>query len=585
MTSKAPVKVRPPKSKSRSTDLRRQPDDLELSLEKTRKELEEWADAALTPKKPPGKTTTKVPAKPVKSAPAKAAAKPAGPVKLKAADAPVEKEIASPLKLLRANAPYSQSAPVLSGKKQPPPLVLKSVNKGKKAMPLAEPLVVGASRLLQTTLQAARLEYCDNGIGAAGEVDNLVLGIPIPFAMEYLLQNSVFPLSRMIQLVGQEKSNKSSLTFEFARWFHLASGVNYLFENEHKYSTDLAQSIFGYADEIGVEVLGHHPCKSLQDWQQRMTFTMQQLRYAMTGIAPNKVKAGFKDKGKKKKSSGDEPKKKDEKFVPLGRIYPILFILDSIAGSIDEEKSGKIDTAGFAERNFATEAMHNATYLKKICSDFVNYPISLVVVNHLKKQKAENGSYIERIKPGGKLLNFQETFEIEMSKKEDLHYVDSRPDSPSLDINGNRLKLQVMRSSLGEEDRQIEVDFMWWNDWSQSQVLDEQIVRQYSAWKWSAATVDLLCKFEGERRAKLFNNVVDVRKIKDNEFWSKRLGIPQTNPISKDEMGTLIESTPEITSGLRDLLSIKQRTIFHAGTDYKQAVSMQARKHELKMLL
>ena len=426
------------------------------------------------------------------------------------------------------------------------------------------------SSLLAATIRLAQEEYGDKSIVAAGEADKMVIGVTIPLAMQYVIQNNVLPLGRMIQLVGVEKSNKSSLGFEITRWFSDVGGACNLFENETKYSPDLAQSIFGWADERRLlyggsgEVLVHYPCGTLQDWQQKLSSTTQHIKTIMSvGIKEKKGKGG--------------------KIIvpgvkPTGRIFPVLQLLDSIAGGVSEEKQIKMDNRGYAERDYAIEALLNQEFLKKFRTDLIGWPFTLLVVNHLKKQKAEKGGHIERKKPGGKHLGFQESLELEMSKIQSLKYVDDRPDAPSLDIKGNRIVIKCQKSALGEEERSVVVDLLWWQDRSK---VDGR-PRQYSQWQWEAALVNLLLSLEGSRKARA-QEIVDLHKKSDTEIWSRRLGVSKEHPVNKQEIGLLLEKDPEIVSQLSDLFAIKQRTVFSYGDDYRKMLGIEAQKKKKKL--
>lgn len=424
----------------------------------------------------------------------------------------------------------------------------------------AEPNRV-SSLLLQATLAAAREEYGDDQIAAAGDASSLSIGIRVPFAMSYVLQNNIWPLGRIMELVGMEKSNKSGLAFEVCRWFDLHGGLTQLLENETKYSEDLAQSIFGYSDELGREILGHIPCESLEDWQGKLTYMVSSLKQSMLKGVTQMVKGKPKLVAK-----------------PMGRTVPVCLILDSLAGGIAEENIKKIDTRGFAGRNHPAEALANTQFFKKFRSDLVKWPFSLVVVNHLRKQKAEKGPHIERRTPGGKHMGFQETFQLELSKVKSLEFVDTRPGAVALNVNGNRVKIQCRKSSMGDEMREVMVDFMWWHDRHPS----GRGVRQYSKWQWSAATIDLLQSQEGGAAGRI-REVVDLHKAKDNRFWSTTLGVSREAPIPKADIGDLLEQNEKVVEQLSDLFAIKQRIVMQRGDDYRKLIDTNTRSLRKRM--
>ena len=407
-----------------------------------------------------------------------------------------------------------------------------------------------ASNFLRASTAAARQEYGDSNMCVMGDAGRIVVGVPLPgLAMEYLLQNDVFPLGRMSQVVGTEGTCKSALCFEMARWFKQSSGITYLFENETKYSPDFAQSIIGYPDEEpgyvegdDLEVLAHYPCDSLEDWQSKIQFTAAQIRKLMTH--------------------------KTATHKPTGRVFPVLFVLDSITGKLSRETSGKIDKAGHASRAFAVEALLITNFLKKFPQDIEEWPISFVVVNHLKPQKSMTGA-IENNKAGGRGISFQVSFEFEMkrAKSSKVKLVD--PDEAGFQIGGNNLRIICRKNSLGETHREIFVSIFWKSRYCE----ETNTTRQYSTWDWAGATVDLISAYDSGTLRDKTQAVVDLHRATGNRWWSKRLGISKEAPISKTAIGQLIEDNDIIKDKLRGLFGIKRRKHFVSGKDYLEQLA------------
>lgn len=469
-----------------------------------------------------------------------------------AASPPVRPKLpAAKLPAAKLPAPKLSPAGTLPAATSPATPAKKPGKKGKAAVPANV-----SSLLLTATLDAAREKYNDNQIVAAGEASSLLIGVEVPLGMRFILQNNVWPLSRIVELVGLEKSNKSTLAFEVARWFRAAGGVTKLFENETKYSEDMAQSIIGYADETGEEVFGHIPCYSLEDWQGKLEFAVQSDKGLM-------VRGVFQDVNGKKK----------QVLKPIGCTIPMCYILDSLAGGICEENIKRIADRGHGGRSHPAEALANTQYFKKLRADLAKWPFSFIIVNHLKKQKAEKGNHVERKTPGGKHVSFQESFQLELSKVRSLSYVDTRPNAPTLTINGNRISIQCRRSGMGEDMRKLDVDVLWWYDRSP---VDGR-PRQYTKWQWSAAIVDLLLGQKGIAVEKL-RAIVDIRAAKNGLFWSSTLGISRQAPLTKADFGEVLEANPVVSQQISDLLSVKQRTVMRKGDDYRQLIANSAAK-------
>lgn len=402
----------------------------------------------------------------------------------------------------------------------------------------ANDISIMTSGLLMDTLQECRKEYGDANIAAAGEAGRIIIGIPLPgLALEYLFQNSVFPLSRMTQVVGTEGTCKSGFCFEIVRWFRKSSGVGYLFENETKYSPEFATSIIGYPKDSNDEALGHIPCSSIEDWQAKIHTVTRKIQKVMTD--------------------------------DTGRSFPVVLVLDSIMGKLAEESQQKIDKDGYAGRSFPLEAMNITRWLKKFPQDIEEWPISFLAVNHLKPQKAEGGHHVERNKAGGRGISFQETFEIEMKRagKADIRLVDESEDG-ALEIGGLRLKVACKKNSLGETNRDIIVEVKWLHRTDP----DTGQFRQYTKWDWEASLVYLLASFDKGSRKEKIRSVVDVGGS-GNRWYSKRYGITSTEPVSAHELGALIEADVEVKGKLRKLFGIKERKVFVPGEDYLEQLA------------
>jgi hypothetical protein len=411
---------------------------------------------------------------------------------------------------------------------------------GKKKVSAPIDIRGAVSGFLKASTEAARSEYGDANMCVMGEAGRIVVGLPLPsLCLEYFFQNDAFPLSRMIQVVGTEGTCKSALCFEMARWFKESNGITYLFENETKYSPDFAQSIIGYSDaDNGYESLAHYPCDSLEDWQSKIQYTVGQVREMMV------------------KKTAANP-------TPIGRVFPVLLVLDSITGKLSRESAQTIEKQGFAGRSHPVEALKINSFLKKFPQDIEEWPVSFVAVNHLKPQKTATGA-IENNKAGGRSISFQETFEIEMKRARvsKVNLVD--PDEDGFEIGGNNLRMICRKNSLGETHRELYVSVLWKN----KRCPETGQMRQYTRWDWPGGTVDLLTKFESGKRRDMIKEVVDLHKVTGGRWWSNRLGVTKDNPISKSEIGMLIDSNEAIRDSLRDLFGIKRRKKFEVGVDY-----------------
>lgn len=388
-----------------------------------------------------------------------------------------------------------------------------------------------ASRLLRHTCEAMRQEYNDPSIAVAGEAGCMVIGIPLPsLAVEYILQNTVFPLGRMTQIVGTEGTCKSALCFEIARWFNDYAGTAYLLENESKYSADYANSIMGWPTDAESDVLGHLRCNSLEDWQSRLQDIVRRIKEAEEGS-----------------------------------LYPVLLILDSIMGKLAAESQDNIERVGYADRQFPVEALKINNFLKKFPQDIEGWPMCFVAVNHLKPQKSDSGPHMERNKAGGRSISFQETFEIEM--KRDVNPNIRLVDDANFEIGGLNLTLACKKNSLGETERKIRAAVKW----THRPIGPDGEYLQVTRWDWPEATVKLLTSFEKGHRANKIKEIVNIQGS-GQKFWCTELGATKNDPLSAHDLGVLIESDAGRKTELRKLFGIKERRVFEPGRPFAAQV-------------
>lgn len=410
-----------------------------------------------------------------------------------------------------------------------------------------------ASALLTASLQAAKVEYKDHRIMAVGRADKLIMGLRIPFLLQYVLGQSILQLSQFYQVVGEPSSNKSAFGFELVRLFAENGGFGYLIENENKFSPNFANSICGYPDELGtvtnpVDTLGVVPANSLEDWQAKYQYLHRQVRQRMEPA-----------KTKKNRSAG------------LGRIYPVMFMLDSISGKLSEGKADKIDERGFASRDYAVEAALIQDFLKKIVVDLVGWPFIFVAINHLKKRQKTVGHGIDRQKPGGTHISFQEAIELELTRIKKLRFVDGRVDAASSETGGNRIKIQNKKNSMGQDERAVQVDILWRYDISPA----DGELRQYTEWDWGGGLVELLTTIESATARKQIRSIVDITPKTDGKtrlYYSKALGIRESSAVTRKDLGQALESREDLLVSLRRVFGIATYGQFIAGTDYLKEI-------------
>lgn len=408
--------------------------------------------------------------------------------------------------------------------------------------------------MIKSLAHRARQQYGSSSVFLGSQSESLLIGIPMIggyeedasaypncLPMEFLLSQSVFPLGLVTQLVGKTAVGKSALLAEISRWFFLANGMAVILESETKFNPQWYSSILGKRFFDSTTILR---CQSLEDWQRKLTWAINTVKSDMTGT---------------KTSPGP------------GRVYPVLFGVDGLTSKSSEESQEKIfgslkqdglrgSGQGYAGRGFSTEALSLTKYFRSLPQEMDCWPFSFVGVNHVKYRKSEMG-FDERHKPGGEHLNFQESFEIEVSK-----HGGARKIIECKDWEGFALVLSCEKNSFGPTGRKITTRIRWWHEQE-----GDNLWRQVTVWDWDWATVHLLWSLllPESRHSRLRSELkaadihIDCPKTSDveNLAWSKTLGMTREDARPWSEVGAMIRKNPEVVSRIRTALKIVNRPV------------------------
>lgn len=405
----------------------------------------------------------------------------------------------------------------------------------------------GKARDAFFTRQAAeaRKKFGHEGVYLGSQAENLVIGIPCPaLAFEYVIAQDCFPLGLVLQIVAKHGVGKSGLLAEFGRWIDLAGGGTVLMENETKFNPHWYTSIMGKEVYSRMQL---HRCKSVEDWQRHLTWSLKQMKNDMEGT---------------KDAPGP------------GRVFPVLFGVDSIMGKMSEEnqekilgkvgKKGKLGTTGdgFAQaRSFPIEAGSITKYMRTVPQLMDRWPFALVLINHLRIKTDDQGNP-ERNKTGGEQVNFQESFELEL-KKIGGHAKKIQ----SAEFEGVTLQLSCEKNSFGPTGRKAQTRMLWWYE------TDEETGDQYqkTVWDWDWATVHLLNTLlhgEGQstylkNRLKEIDFHIDCPSTSDveNSAWSENLGMTKGDAQDWSSVGAMIREDKKLMDDLRDALGIARRPL------------------------
>lgn len=414
---------------------------------------------------------------------------------------------------------------------------------------------VSSAALLSVLAEERKLSG-DFNVATLEEAVRMCVGIPVPFVFEYLIGASFFPLGRVIAIVGKTGANKSALAFEIAKWFKTVDGSGILFDVEDKYNAALAKSIVGTAPSMLETCMGMLKCSSCTDWQKKLQRTTIRYEYQMYGwkAKDEKVPKDLKAMGKR--------------FKPTGDGYPLFAIVDSVVAKLTEKAQEGVEERGFGDKKFADEALSITYFLKTFTKRVASMPMSLILINHLKLQKAEGSYVMERKKGGGTLIDFQETLELEMQKVSGKEY-NSSDRSAAMVRSVNQLRLVCKKNSYGATGREILITMSWLNRKNPDTGLMEQVTQ----WDWAGALVDLLLTYKDVGLKKRIAEIVDINCLKEGKsYCSKKLKVPKEKPVSKRELGKLISSNPKMKQQLRELFGICEYAIFEPGIGYRKQI-------------
>jgi len=371
-----------------------------------------------------------------------------------------------------------------------------------------------------------------NDISIGMESEALLVGLPLPaLSLRYLFQSTVFPLSKILQITGEEGSCKSAFQFEMMRWHHVYGGGSVFIENELKDSPELRHSILQWNEQWlrRHEIIQTH---YLEQWMDALT--------TFTSIARTQ---------------------QDHATGP-GHTIPIMFSIDSLMATAPLESIEKIEKEGHSMRGFALAANLISSYMRTMPNRLKTYPFTICGTNHLKPSTDFMGRPTHTI-PGGKSVKFMETFEIEMHRA-------PGGDIDKLDYGGIRCRILSRKNSLGPSRKQIVAELLWWYE------LDGNgKMRQKTAWDWDTATVNMLLGFSTAKGKKtLFNHLQEIcRIVVKNKQMAKCPTLGINEHVEYREIGAALERRPDLLSQMNAVLGIAERRAFQPGLDYRDLLA------------
>jgi len=393
-------------------------------------------------------------------------------------------------------------------------------------------------------LSAQRVQQ---GKGSVQPADvGVVTGIPLPsLVMRYFFRSTVFPLSKIVPLTGQEGSCKSAFLYEIMRWHYMANGGAALAQNENKDSPELRRSILKYNPEWASKFF-KEDTTSLEEWQEFLIRTL------------SSTKEIYEDS------------------KTAGAVWPLILGVDSITATGTAAELENIHSDGFASRGFAVMANLISRFMRAMPGQLRNYPFTVVGTNHLKPGTDAMGRPKDDI-PGGKSVKFMETYEIKMVRIKDID---------KANYGGITVQFTLQKNSLGPSRFSVKADLLWWRAPGPNGK-----PRQETAWDWETASIELLLAFESCKGKKglyrRLQEVCDIHVISKTtrKAWSNVLGVPKDSPTTFRQLGRLLETRQDILVQLYEILGIEVRTVWDQRIPYSEFMSAESDKQRAALLV
>lgn len=385
-------------------------------------------------------------------------------------------------------------------------------------------------------------EIIDSAIKALAEKGKLTetyqhryVAIPAPsLAVRYLLGFEGFPLSCLVQLVGQKSSFKSTLSLEIGRWHNIQDGHTLYVDTEGG-SSHLVNSIL--KDNVTYQSVS-----VMEEW---MVF----LHHMLTSIraAQEKEKSWF----------------------------PVCFIIDSVSGSASRVTSETSVEQNFEGMLYPVEPRKLTTFFKQKTALLNKNPYTIVITNHVK-QVIESGfgrRGPEEYVPGGKHLTYVCNIQLRVQKRQAGTLVTHKGKRKIR----SELRISTDYNRLANEGRSILVPIYY--SYSSPDNPDAPYEVEFD---WYAATTFLLALEEppvisrDERWQKEIKKAIQVERKSAGSrgiyYYSPTLGQTAEDAADATTFGEYVENHPDVKQLLYPTLQIAPAYFFKPNESYESQV-------------
>lgn len=383
--------------------------------------------------------------------------------------------------------------------------------------------------------QAAQNRFGHSTIIIGDNVDACGIGIPIPFALEYVIAQDAFPLGKVTSIVGEADNCKTGFCFEMARLFTAFDGLSVYLPTEFRYNPLFAASVL----QQYLDAFIPHECHKTEDWQDALTWWLLEVSKSLLGT---------------------------ESDPGPGLVKPVAYFVDGFSSTVAAETEAAIDADGHASRAHPVEALINTPYLKRTSHKLNGFPYSLFFTNQLKKSQDKQGRPTRNL-AGGKQMQFVQSLELELNKIRSS-------ESVSRNAYLNDVQIHCRRNVMGGIQGRKVVTRMAWQFAPNEET---GIPEQTTTWDWDWALVQLLVTQTTKSVKDGIRDLIGLSTPKtsvwEHSATSSVLGISARDAVSWTEMGALIRQDKGIMDQLRNLMDIQPRTLFRPAVDYQEQLA------------
>jgi RecA/RadA recombinase len=374
----------------------------------------------------------------------------------------------------------------------------------------------------ESYIEEARKKFGDDKLLVGKEEDQDLFGVELPsFSLQYLIHSNILPMSKIIGLAGPPASFKSAMGFEILKWHAQAGGYGHLIETENKLNPAFRDSVLGKEAARAVKT------DTVDSVEQAQMLFSNALKYYRSKCP--------------------------------GKDIPFAVDVDSLGASAAAAMLDEIEKTGHASRTYPEAALLWTFYFKKISSDIIGLPFTVVFTNHLKEKMDSKVAFAEKptTKQGGVAQDFHAMYYLYFTRVADINLASRE---------GALISIKAHKCGTGPARRKIEVPVLWHFE----EDPETGKTRQITTWDWHASTAKLMVS---EQIVGRIRDVSDVT-VQSNRYSSKRLGVAS---VSDTELGAALWADKAYMKELRQATGFPEWRVW-SKPEVKQAKPEKAEK-------